>query len=144
MCVCVCVYFFFGHVAYRILVPWPGIEPMTPTGEVQSRNHWTSREFHLWSWRTLKICSERHYLCQKGHHFLSFLCFESLILAYKKYILWLCSLKTLLSSQPQYLQVTDVYYKAVIFQNNIEMEKVLNCIITEMNLVIENKNVNIH
>ena len=31
-------------VAYGILVPWPGIEPMPPAVEVQSLNHWTSKE----------------------------------------------------------------------------------------------------
>ena len=30
--------------AYRILVPWPGIEYMTPVVEVQSLNHWTTKE----------------------------------------------------------------------------------------------------
>ena len=28
----------------RILVPQPGIKPLTPAGEVQSLNHWTTRE----------------------------------------------------------------------------------------------------
>ena len=44
MCVCVCV---FGHMAYRILVPWPGIELMPPAMEEQILNHWTTREVRL-------------------------------------------------------------------------------------------------
>ena len=37
-------FFLLPHLkAYRILVPWPGIEPMTPAMEVWSLNHWASR-----------------------------------------------------------------------------------------------------
>ena len=32
------------HMACGILVPWAGIEPMTPALEVWSLNHWTTRE----------------------------------------------------------------------------------------------------
>ena len=31
-------------MAYRILVPQPGIEPMPPEVEAWSLNHWTARE----------------------------------------------------------------------------------------------------
>ena len=47
---CVCkhmpfFFFFWPHcAAYRILVPDQGIEPMPPAVEVQSPNHWTTRE----------------------------------------------------------------------------------------------------
>ena len=47
VCVCVCVslFFFVPHrAACRILVPWPGIEPVPAAVEAQSRNHWTTRE----------------------------------------------------------------------------------------------------
>ena len=37
-------FFFPHHVAYRILAPGPGIEPMPPAVDAQSRNHWTPRE----------------------------------------------------------------------------------------------------
>ena len=41
-------FFFFTfsvhHVACGILVPQPGAEPMSPTVEAQSHNHWTTRE----------------------------------------------------------------------------------------------------
>ena len=39
-------FFFFWrrHAACRILVPWPGIEPMTPGAEACSLNHWMARE----------------------------------------------------------------------------------------------------
>ena len=48
-------FFFFlpQAVALRILAPQPGIEPMPPAVEVQSLNHWTTREV-LW-WFLLKI-----------------------------------------------------------------------------------------
>ena len=38
--------FSFGlrHVACRLLVPWPGIEPLPPAFEGQSPNHWTTKE----------------------------------------------------------------------------------------------------
>ena len=32
------------HEGCGILVPWPEIEPMTPAVEVQSLNHWTTKE----------------------------------------------------------------------------------------------------
>ena len=32
------------HTACGILVPWSGIEPLSPAVEVQSFNHWTARE----------------------------------------------------------------------------------------------------
>ena len=39
-------YFFLLHwVACEILVLQPGIEPIRPTVEAQSPNHWTTREF---------------------------------------------------------------------------------------------------
>ena len=39
------IYLFFDHIiASGILVPQPGIEPMTPEVEAQSLNHWTARE----------------------------------------------------------------------------------------------------
>ena len=37
-------FFLLPHLkAYRILVPWPGIEPMAPEMEVWSLNQWASR-----------------------------------------------------------------------------------------------------
>ena len=43
------IFFFFifwlCHMACRILVPQPGIEPMPPAVEAQSPNCWTAREF---------------------------------------------------------------------------------------------------
>ena len=41
---------FFGFAACRILVPWPGIEPLSPALEVQSLNHWTAREIPEGIW----------------------------------------------------------------------------------------------
>ena len=34
----------FGHVAYRILVPWQGIKPPPSALEVWSLNHWRAKE----------------------------------------------------------------------------------------------------
>ena len=40
-----CIYFFWPlYVAYRNLVPWPGIEPLPSAMEVCILNHWTTRE----------------------------------------------------------------------------------------------------
>ena len=39
---CMFVCFVFGHASW--LVPWPGIEPMSPAVKAQSLNHWTTRE----------------------------------------------------------------------------------------------------
>ena len=36
--------FYFGHVAYGMLVPWPGIELCSPEVEVQCLNHQAIRE----------------------------------------------------------------------------------------------------
>ena len=41
---CCCCLFVFGCIACEILVPKLGIKPMPPAVEVQSLNHWTSRE----------------------------------------------------------------------------------------------------
>ena len=38
------LFLWLHHVACRILVPWPGIEPEHPAVEAQSPNHWTTRE----------------------------------------------------------------------------------------------------
>ena len=47
-------FFFWLHcMAYRILVPWLGIEPMPPVVEAQSPNHWTTREFPRFHFLTL-------------------------------------------------------------------------------------------
>ena len=32
--------------ACGIVVPWPGVEPVPPAVELQSLNHWTTREVH--------------------------------------------------------------------------------------------------
>ena len=38
------MFWFFGHKACGILVPWPGIKPTNPAMEMQSLNPWTTRE----------------------------------------------------------------------------------------------------
>ena len=42
-------FFFFGHMACWILVPWPGIKPTPPVAGAWSLNHWTTREVLLWA-----------------------------------------------------------------------------------------------
>ena len=37
------------HVACGILVPQPGIEPVSPAMEAWSPNHWTAGEFPLYT-----------------------------------------------------------------------------------------------
>ena len=79
-------FFVFGHVACRISVPWPGIEPMPPALEAHSISHWTAREVlstcWIWfdniaraaelstdSWR-LHTCHLSHFTgqnCSHGH-----------------------------------------------------------------------------
>ena len=38
------LFYFFDWVACRILVPWPGVEPMPPAVEAWLPDHWTARE----------------------------------------------------------------------------------------------------
>ena len=38
------LFFFFGHVLFRMLVPRPGIEHLPPASEAQNLNHWATRE----------------------------------------------------------------------------------------------------
>ena len=38
------LFLFFDWVACRILVPWPGVEPMPPAVEAWHPNHWAARE----------------------------------------------------------------------------------------------------
>ena len=57
-------FFFLPHrVACRILVPRPGIEPVSPAMEAQSPNHWTSREFPDLS---LLVSSKLDFLSQRA------------------------------------------------------------------------------
>ena len=42
-------FFWLHHKACRILIPWPGIEPLLLAEEVWSLNHWTTRE----PWRSV-------------------------------------------------------------------------------------------
>ena len=53
-------FFFFGLAAGGILVPLPGMEPVSPTVEAQSLNYWTTREV------------PRDYLEANPKHFISF------------------------------------------------------------------------
>ena len=64
--------FFFGRVACEILVPRPGIEPMSPALEVQSLNHWTTRE--------VPIPTKTFFFFSKGVGFLLLLLFIIIII----------------------------------------------------------------
>ena len=44
-------------MAHRILVPWLGSEPLPPTGETQSFNHWTTREDPTWISESVRFLS---------------------------------------------------------------------------------------
>ena len=45
ICYNIYIYIFpSGHKPYGILVPWRGIEPISPAQEDKSINHWTTRE----------------------------------------------------------------------------------------------------
>ena len=50
-----CFFFFFGHVACGVLVSLPGIEPIPPSLEAQSLNHWTARKSPLLQLKKKKI-----------------------------------------------------------------------------------------
>ena len=52
------------HVAYGILVPRPGIEPMPPALGAWSLNHWTAREVPVRLFLT-----EQKLLESKGHDY---------------------------------------------------------------------------
>ena len=56
-------YLFFGHAAFGILVPRPGIEPVPPALEAWSLNHWTAREVPV-----LLFEEPSCYLPQRLHH----------------------------------------------------------------------------
>lgn len=45
-------FFFLDHTACRILLPWPGIEPMATAVKVPSPNQWTAREFFVFPFCT--------------------------------------------------------------------------------------------
>ena len=46
-----CLLFWPCHAAFEILVPQPGVEPVSPAVEAQGLNHWTTREVWLvWFW----------------------------------------------------------------------------------------------
>ena len=38
-------FYLFVHTACRILLPWPGLEPVPSAVKVQCLKHWTTREF---------------------------------------------------------------------------------------------------
>ena len=50
-------YFWLCHPACTILVPQPGIEPVSPAVEVWSLNHWTTREVPKQIFKKLEIIS---------------------------------------------------------------------------------------
>ena len=55
-------------MACGILVPQPGIEPLYPGVEVQSPNHWTTRELPLIYTFELCYCYQMHWLCSYFVH----------------------------------------------------------------------------
>ena len=53
-------FFWLCSKAWGILVPKPGIEPVSTAGEVQSLNYWTAREFPKWA--LFEVLGEHTYL----------------------------------------------------------------------------------
>ena len=49
-------FLFSGREAYGILVPQPGIEPVTPALEAWSSNHWGSPTFSLSEKQECSVC----------------------------------------------------------------------------------------
>ena len=55
-------FFLFAHcMACGILVPWPGVKPLSPALESQSLNHWTVREVHFFLWCLCLILRSRSF-----------------------------------------------------------------------------------
>lgn len=54
-------FFWLCHMAYRILVPWPGTESGSTAVKAPSPNQWTTREFPpvLYSWTNINHLWER-------------------------------------------------------------------------------------
>ena len=66
-------FFFWPCVACGILVPRPGIKPIPPAVEVQSLNHWTTREVPLEAFSTLQADLKIHLqMTQYYHNFMMF------------------------------------------------------------------------
>ena len=55
-------YFLSWHMACRILVPWPGIEPRSTTVKALGPNHWTPREVPVFLklWKDVKNFPSLH------------------------------------------------------------------------------------
>ena len=63
------IFFFWPHpMAYRILVPCPGIKPSPTAVEVLSLNHWTPREVLEW----LFLNTSNRFHCRVGQQSFSF------------------------------------------------------------------------
>ena len=45
---CLLFYFWLHHTTCGILIPQPGIKPVSPALEAQSPNHWTAKEVPQW------------------------------------------------------------------------------------------------
>ena len=58
---------YIGCRACRILVPQPDIEPVPPAVDAQSPNHWTAKEFPVFSIFT-KLCNLYHNLILEHVH----------------------------------------------------------------------------
>ena len=52
------------HEECRILVPWPGIEPLPPVLEAQSLNHWTTKEVPRTSILDYTQLRNKHLMCK--------------------------------------------------------------------------------
>ena len=54
------LFFFFGHTAKcGILVPWPGIKPVSSALQIWSLNHWTTREVPMGLYYSLHFTDKK-------------------------------------------------------------------------------------
>ena len=72
------LFFWPCSVVYRILFPWPGIEPMSPALGAQSLKHWRAKEvsefytlMEYWShFRSLFLLLKSHCIISRGKYIL--------------------------------------------------------------------------
>ena len=82
-------------VACEILVPWPGIEPKSSVGEVQSLNHRNTRETppsllyidDLYSLSLLEACCF-YWSSQRSHFVLFSICFRFCLFCCSSFLSW--------------------------------------------------------
>ena len=72
-------------MACRILVPWPGIEPVPLAVRAQSPNRWTTREFLSWSYKSIAV---RHWRKKKKKYTEAQVCGWMCLLKTERVLMW--------------------------------------------------------